>query len=105
MNFYWTLGVIMVLSLIFVAVSNYFEKRAAKKANEKALGNDPRDLYEPEPGVPDPVVVDRIKRSVDFLQEHLEFPTLIAYEYFLMREITWVTREKDSRRTLAKSGL
>ena len=61
---------------------------------------DPRDLAEPPFGQPDPIVVNHIREAIERLEEHVEVPTLGAYERFLYAELEWIEHEKRVRRGL-----
>lgn len=98
----------MVLSFVAVVFGNWMSGHLSptKKAEEPDDGSidllDPRDLMESNLGEPDSVVIDHINWAVEQLQEHMELPTLGAYERFLKRELEWITHEKDIRRALAR---
>ena len=83
-----------------VANSTRGHSQAEKSAE---VIEDPRDFAEPGFGKPDFVVSDRIDRSIEQLQEHMEVPTLGAYELFLYDELEWIEHEKRIRRALASS--
>lgn len=98
----------MVLSFVAVVFGNWMSGHLSptKKAEEPDDGSidllDPRDLMESNLGEPDSVVIDHINWAVEQLQEHMELPTLGAYERFLKRELEWIAHEKDIRRALAR---
>lgn len=81
-------------------MSPMFKKR--KKPDEnRGL----RDLMEPPSGQSDRVVLNHIIEAIEDLQEHIEVPTLGAYQNFLEGELEWIKSEKEIRRMFKKLPL
>lgn len=63
---------------------------------------DPRDLMEGTSQRPDYILINHIEEAIERLQEHMDVPTLGAYERFLRAELEWIEHEKRIRRVLTK---
>lgn len=74
----------------------------ALRALSRREDDDPRDLGKPPPGKEDPIVAIHIREAVEMLTDHVDLPTLEAYEEFLKGELKWIAEEKAFRRVMTK---